>query len=180
MIRNTIVAVSVTLFICTSTVGQENRIADEFEIDASVDDVWNAFTTAEGLKSWVAPLADIDLRVGGKWRANYNKDGKLGDETTIENTILCYDPKRMLSIKATKFPKGFEFEEAAKGTWSVFYFAKVSDTKTKITIVGLGYNDSEQSKKMRAFFKPANKYSMDQLKAALKNRSEKKNIDKSP
>ena len=103
---------------------------------------------------------------------------KLGDVTTIENTILCYDPKRMLSIKATTFPEGFEFVEAARETWSVFYFAKVSDSKTKITIVGLGYSDSEQSKKMRAFFKPANKYSMDQLKAALEKKApEKKNDD---
>ncbi len=69
--------------------------------------------------------------------------------------------------------KGFEFVEAAKETWSIFYFERVSDSKTKIAIVGLGYTDSEQSKKMRAFFKPANKYSMDQLKAAL----EKKNDD---
>jgi hypothetical protein len=73
--------------------------------------------------------------------------------------------------------------DAAKETWSIFYFAKVSDSKTKITIVGLGYNDSEQSVKMRAFFKPANKYSMDQLKAALEKKTpekivpEKKNND---
>jgi len=59
---------------------------------------------------------------------------KLGDVTTIENTILCYDPKRMLSIKATAFPEGFEFVDAAKETWSIFYFAKVSDSKTKITV----------------------------------------------
>ncbi|MCA9131126.1 MAG: SRPBCC domain-containing protein [Planctomycetales bacterium] len=165
--QNVILAVAAALFISTTAIAQDDRVVDEFEIEASVDEVWNAFTTTEGLKSWVAPLADIDFRVGGKWRANYNKDGKLGDATTIENTILCYDPKRMLSIKATGFPKGFEFVEAAKEAWSIFYFTKVSESKTKITIVGLGYTDSEQSKKMRAFFKPANKYSMDQLKAAL-------------
>ena len=169
--KNVILAFITALFICASTSAQNQRVVDEFEIGASLDDVWNAFTTTDGLKSWVTPLSDIDFRVGGKWRANYNQGGRLGDETTIENTILCYDPKRMLSLKATGFPKGFEFVEAAKETWTVFYFTRVSDVKTKITIVGLGYTNSEQSKKMRAFFKPANKYSMDQLKAAL----EKKN-----
>ena len=169
--QNVILAVTVALFINTTAIAQDDRIVDEFEIQASVDEVWNAFTTTEGLKSWVAPLADIDFRVGGKWRATYNKLGKLGDATTIENTILCYDPKRMLSIKATGFPEGFEFVEAAKETWSIFYFTKVSDSKTKIEIVGLGYTDSEQSKKMRAFFKPANEYSMEKLKAALEKKS---------
>lgn len=173
MLRQSILAVTATLLTCVPTLGQDNRIVDEFEIEASVDDVWNAFTTTDGLKSWVAPLVDIDFRVGGKWRANYNKDGQLGDETTIENTILCYDPKRMLSIKATGFPEGFEFVDAAKETWSIFYFQRVSETTTRITIVGLGYNDTEQSKRMRAFFKPANKYSMDQLKAALEKREQK-------
>ena len=146
---------------------QEPREVFEFELDAGVDEIWNAFTTTKGLRSWVAPLADIDFRVGGKWRASYNKDGKLGDDSTIENTILCYDPKRMISLKATGFPKDFAFKEAAKESWSIFYFTPISETRTKITVVGLGYNDSEQSKKMREFFESANKYSMDQLKAAL-------------
>ncbi len=163
MMRHLAFAVTAVLAIATASFAQDSREVFEFEIDASVDDIWKAFTTTEGLKSWVAPLADIDFRVGGKWRANYNKDGKLGDEKTIENTILCYDPKRMISLKATGFPEGFKFADAAKETWSIFYFTPLSKTKTRITIVGLGYNDSDQSKKMRAFFKPANKYSMDQL-----------------
>ena len=174
MIRYVILCFIATLVFCSVSVAQEPREVFEVEINAGVDDIWNAFTTAEGLKSWVAPLADIDFKVGGKWRANYNKDGKLGDATTIENTILCYDPKRMLSLKATGFPEGFEFEDAAKETWSIFYFIPVSETKTKITIVGLGYNDTEQSKKMRSFFKTANKYSMDQLSASVQKQNASK------
>ena len=174
MIQHVILAASATLAISTALVAQEAREVYEVEIDASVDDIWNAFTTTKGLQSWVAPLADIDFRVGGKWRANYSKDGKLGDAKTIENTILCYDPKRMISLKATGFPEGFEFADVAKDTWSIFYFTPVSDVKTKITIVGLGYTDSEQSQKMLAFFKPANKYSMDQLSAAMKKKNASK------
>ncbi|MEO1523972.1 MAG: SRPBCC domain-containing protein [Planctomycetota bacterium] len=163
------------VFVCCisrASRADDHRVVDEFEIEASVDDVWAAFTTTEGLKSWVAPLAEIDFRVGGKWRANYSEGGTLGDANTIENTILCFDPKRMLSIKATGFPENFPFKEVAKKTWSVFYFDSLGDSKTKITIVGLGYDDSEASQKMRAFFKPANKYSMDKLKSALEPASE--------
>jgi hypothetical protein len=77
----------------------------------------------------------------------------------------------MISLKAIGFPAGFPFEDAAKDTWSIFYFRPVADKKTKITIVGLGYNDSELSQKMLAFFKPANKYSMEQLNAAMKKKA---------
>ena len=150
---------------------QDTREVFEFEVDAGADDVWKAFTTTIGLKSWVAPLAEIDFKVGGKWRANYNAKGKLGDPTTIENTILCYDPKRMISLKATKFPEGFPFANAAKEAWTVFYFAPVSASRTKITVVGLGYNDSEESQKMRSFFATANRHSLNELNKALQRRS---------
>lgn len=149
---------------------EEPKEVFEVDIDASVEDICHAFTTTEGLQSWVAPLADVDFKVGGKWRANYQADGVLGDSTTIENTILSYDPKKMISLKATGFPEGFDFVEAATDTWSVFYFTPISATKTKITVVGLGYNDTEQSIKMRSFFAAANQYSMEQLKAALKSK----------
>ncbi len=172
MIHHITLAFIAILAFSALSVAEERREVFEAEIDASVDDVWAAFTTTKGLQSWVAPLADVDFKVGGKWRANYNKDGRLGDTSTIENTILCYDPKRMVSLKATGFPDGFPFKEAAKDTWSIFYFTPVSETRTKITVVGLGYNDTEQSKKMRSFFETANKYSMDQLSAAMKKQKE--------
>ncbi|NOZ38849.1 MAG: SRPBCC domain-containing protein [Planctomycetes bacterium] len=149
----------------------DKREVMEVEIEAGIDEVWKAFTTTPGLQSWVSPLADIDLKIGGKWRANYNRDGKLGDESTIENTILSYDPKRMLSLKATGLPKGFPFANAAKESWTVFYFSPLSDSRTKIRVVGLGYTESEESQKMRSFFKVANKHSLDQLNAALKRPS---------
>ena len=168
MICRLIIAFAIMQMISTIALAEEPREVFTVEIDGSVDEIWRAFTTTKGLQSWVAPLADIDFRVGGKWRANYNKDGKLGDASTIENTILAYDPKRMISLKATGFPEGFEFKEAAKNNWSVFYFEPITDTKTKVTVVGLGYNDTEQSQKMRAFFEAGNKYSMDQLSAAIK------------
>jgi len=173
MIQHFIHAIIATLAFSSFSVAQEPREVFEVEIDAGIDDIWHAFTTTEGLKSWVAPLADVDLKVGGKWRANYKKNGKLGDASTIENTILCYDPKRMISLKATGFPAGFKFKDAAKDTWSIFYFTPVSESKTKITVVGLGYTDTDQSKKMRSFFETANKYSMDQLKAAMKKKTQK-------
>lgn len=151
-------------------VAQESRAILEYEIDAGIDAVWDAFTTTKGLQSWVAPLAEIDFRVGGLWRANYNAEGVLGDPTTIENTILSYDPKRMISLKATIFPAGFPFVGVARDTWSVFYFSPVSTSRTRITVVGLGYTENVQSQKMRSFFAGANLFSLNELSKALRKR----------
>ena len=48
----------------TRAMAEEPREVFEVEIDAGVDEIWEAFTTTKGLQSWVTPLADIDLKVG--------------------------------------------------------------------------------------------------------------------
>ena len=78
----------------------------------------------------------------------------------------------MISLKATKFPAKFPFADAAKGAWSIFYVSEISPSRTRITVVGLGYTDDEQSKKMREFFATANKHSLDKLADALKKQRE--------
>ncbi len=154
----------------------KSRATSRLVVDGAVEDVWHAFSTTEGLRSWIAPLAEIDLRVGGKMRTNDNPNGKLGDTSTIESTILSLDPGRMISLKATKFPKGFPFVEVAKKTWSVFYFEAIesgSDAgKTRLTIVGLGYTDEPKSQQMRKFFEVGNKQSVRGLERALRRRAQ--------
>jgi len=167
MIRILSLACSVAAFSAALAVAEDDRQVLEIEIDASIDQVWDAFTTTAGLKSWAAPLADVDFKIGGKWRANYNPQGKLGDATTIENTILSYDPRRMLSIRPTRFPQGFPFVEAARQTWTVFYFSSVTKARTKVRLVGLGYTDDQQSQQLRAFFLQGNKFSLQKLAQAL-------------
>jgi uncharacterized protein YndB with AHSA1/START domain len=146
----------------------DSRVVFVAELEAGIDDVWDAFTTNEGLRMWMAPLVEIDLAVGGTIRSSYDPGGTLGDDGTITNTILAYDPKRMLALKATGYPEGFPFAEAARETWSVFYFEELSKDRTAVTIVGLGYTDSADSRKMRDFFEPANAELLRRLGVALK------------
>ena len=155
-------------FVCAD----DSRVVQNFEIDADINEVWKAFTTKEGTKLWWAPLVEMDdFAVGEKIRSNYNSKGRIGDATTIENTILSFDPHRMISIRPTKFPAGFPFVEAAKKQWTVFYFQKVSPKLTRITLVGLGYTDDQQSRQLRGFFIAGNKLSIAKLKAALEKSS---------
>ena len=132
-------------------------------VEAPVAKVWRAFTTNEGMESWCVAHADIDLRIGGKMRTHYSKEGKLGDGGTIENTILSFDPERMLSFRNTRAPEKFPFAEAFQKTWSVLYFENVGPGRTKVTIVGLGYGDDEQSVKTRAFFDKGNAFTLKKL-----------------
>ena len=132
-------------------------------VDASLTEVWAVWSTGEGLRQWMAPHAEIDLRVGGLMRANYNPEGQLGDSQTIVNTVLSFEPQRMLSIKVVQTPEGFPFPNAITQMWSVIYFTEVDANKTAVREVSLGFGSDEESQRMREFFNRGNAATMKEL-----------------
>jgi uncharacterized protein YndB with AHSA1/START domain len=156
------------IFVSTQGATMESfKSEHEAVLNASIETVWQYFTTEEHLKKWMAPLVEVDWKQGGTIKTNYNIHGKIGDKTTIVNTILSYDPHRMISIKATGFPEHFPFEDVAKKAWSVFYFESISPDRTHFRMVGLGYDTSEKSQQMKAYFEAANQSLIDTLNKAL-------------
>jgi uncharacterized protein YndB with AHSA1/START domain len=150
--------------LCAPTRAQDvSPIVHEAVVEASLERVWTAFTTSEGLRSWLAPHAEIDLRVGGLMRANYNPQGQLGDPQTIENTILSFDPGRMLSIRVSKAPDNFPFRSAIRQMWTVVYFEAAGADRTTVRDVSLGFGTDEESQQMRAFFNQGNAATLKQL-----------------
>lgn len=140
-----------------------NPLTHEGVVEAPLSEVWNVWATSEGLRLWMAPHAEIDLRVGGLMRANYNPDGELGDSQTIVNTVLSFEPQRMISIKVVKAPDGFPFPNAITQMWSVIYFTAVNKNRTAVREVSLGFQSDEESQRMREFFNRGNATSMSQL-----------------
>lgn len=139
------------------------QIETEGIIDAPVAEVWAAWTTKAGLQSWLAPKADIDLRVDGLMRTQYDAKGTLGDAGTIQNRILCFDPERLLAIRVAKAPDNFPFRDLVGQMWSVLYFTPVDAGRTQLRIVGLGFGDDEDSRKMKDFFVRGNAFTLQQL-----------------
>lgn len=148
-----------------------SRIVTEGIVDASLDKVWHVWTTKAGLEACIVAQAEIDLRVGGAMRTHYDPKGKLGDAKSIENTILSFDPKRMLSIKIHKTPDTFPFPNAFKSTWTVLYFDRIADNQTRLRIVMQGFGDNEESQKMRQFFEKGNDFTLKKLQKHFQKKS---------
>ncbi|HEY0965863.1 MAG TPA: SRPBCC domain-containing protein [Opitutaceae bacterium] len=138
-------------------------IVAEGWVAAPVSAVWSAWTTTAGLKSWLAPHVDIDLRVDGLMRTNYAPTGTLGDAGTIENRILAFEPERMLAIKVAKAPAGFPFGDTIFSMWTVLYFTPGEGGRTHLRIVGMGFTPDEISQKMKAFFTQGNQFTLEQI-----------------
>ena len=146
-------------------------LVSEAIVDATPDQVWDVWTTKQGIQSWMVPQADIDLRVGGKMRTHYDPKGTLGDAQGIEHTILAFDPKRMFAFKTVKCPETFPFKKAMEPVWNVVYMEAVDAQHTRVTVRCLGYGDDEESRKMRAFFAKGNAYTLELLKKLFAKRA---------
>src|SRR5216683_3316100 len=71
----------------------------EVVVDATPEQLWEAFTTKAGWESWAVPLAEVDFRMGGTIRTNYSKEAGIGGKGTITHHILSYEPDRMLTMR---------------------------------------------------------------------------------
>jgi len=138
-------------------------VVTEGIVNAPLEAVWNAFTTREGLESWMVAKTEIDLKAGGSWRTSYSKESTLDDDAAIHHMILAYDPGKMFSFRTVKFPKGFPFPNAIRKAWTVVYFEPMGDRQTKVTVRMLGFTDEDESQRMRTFFKQGNRETMDNL-----------------
>jgi len=94
---------------------------------------------------------------------HYNAQGSLDDPQTIENTVISFEPLRMLSIKVTKPPAGFPFPNAVQRMWTVLYFESAGPARTAVREVSMGFGPDEESQKMRAFFARGNATTLSQL-----------------
>jgi uncharacterized protein YndB with AHSA1/START domain len=157
-------SLALVAILCGSVRAQDlSPVVSEAVVEAPVDTVWAAWATSDGLRSWLAPHAEIDLRVGGLMRTNYSARGALGDPQTIENTVLSFEPKRMLSIQVSRAPDTFPFPNAIRQMWTVIYFEPAGPGRTRVRVASLGFTPDDESQRMRAFFDRGNAATLQQL-----------------
>lgn len=138
-------------------------LCQEAVLPAPVSDVWALFATTEGLRSWLAPVAAIDLRIGGMWEASYDPGARLGDDGNIRNRVLSFLPERMLSIQVAHAPPGFPHADVAAQLWTVIEFEPVGAGATRVRVSMLGYGESEADDVLYRFFDRGNAYTLQKL-----------------
>lgn len=135
-------------------------LKQSFLVNVPIDSVWNAYTTKKGWESWATAIADIDFKINGLIRTNYNKNGEIGDDSTITLHILNYVPKAMLTLQAelTKnFPEFMKQDE--KDLFNMIVFEEIEPSKTKVISYGIGYKNNEKYMSLMKFFIQGNEQS---------------------
>lgn len=142
---------------------QGEPLVSEAIINAPVSEVWRLFTSGEGMESWMAAHAEMDLKVGGLMRTHYDPKGVLGDANTIVNEVLSFEPERMLSIRVHQAPANFPLREAVRRMWTVVYFQPLEPGMTNVRVVGLGLGEDADSQQLRDYFRKGNAQTLEQL-----------------
>ncbi|MCV9385310.1 SRPBCC family protein [Reichenbachiella ulvae] len=154
--------------IIDSTYQEELVLIQEFTVNASIDEVWEAYTSKEGWESWSVPLAEIDFKIGGTIKTNYNPEGQIGDSTTIVTNIINYVPFRLLTLQAELTDNFPEFmKQEAKNFYNVIYFEEPEPGQTTVKSYGIGYRNTPKYLNLLKFFIPANEQSLLKLIAYL-------------
>ncbi|MEI8282216.1 MAG: SRPBCC domain-containing protein [Armatimonadota bacterium] len=132
-------------------------------VDAPVKDIWKAYTTEAGIKSWMVAEGTIDLKVGGLMRTSYKKGSDLTGPDVIENKILSFDPEHMFAMQTVRTPQNFPYKKAIFDVWTVLYFESMGPKKTNVICRTLGFDGTQESTNLRLFFMRGNKIELDEL-----------------
>ena len=107
----------------------------EVEVPAPVIEVWHAFSTSEGLSTWLFPNATVDLRPGGDWMVHFPGGGSGG------GTIVSFVPEKELVIAALA-PEKFPAVRAER-TRAVFTF-EPRGSATIVRLTQTGWKSGEE------------------------------------
>ncbi len=76
----------------------ERSIRVETVVDATAQEVWEAWTTEAGVRSFFAPAGRVELRVGGAYEMYFNLEAPEGERGGEGLVILAVEPPSMLSF----------------------------------------------------------------------------------
>src|SRR6185436_20798773 len=119
-------------------------------VAASVDDVWTAWTTREGIIGFFAPDAQIDPRVGGLFEIYFNPLAAPGLKGADDMRFMALQPKKMLSFTWNAPPSLPDARQ--QRTFVVVRFEPVADGQTRVAIHPTGWGDGGEWDKTYTYF----------------------------
>ena len=133
----------VTALIPFAAVAGDRVMVKEVTVNASLDAVWRAWTTAEGL-AFVSGKSNVELRRGGpyEWFLDLPPDenGKRGGEGA---QVLAFHPMQMLAFSWTFPPAVPELRNADETYQIVVYFTDNGDGTVTVQLNAHEWQDGE-------------------------------------
>lgn len=120
----------------------ERAIRLEALVKGSQEDVWKAWTTTEGAKTFFAPGANIDARPDGPYEIFFNPAAPKGERGGDDMRVLAVQAPKMISFTWNAPPS---LPNARKQRTSVVVRLSPADGgKTRVTLVQTGWGEGDE------------------------------------
>lgn len=123
-----------------AAVAGERALDKSVQVAAAPALVWEAWTTVEGVRAWMAPDAVVDARVDGPFRIFFNPSAPVGQRGADDMRFLSLQPPRMLSFDWNA-PVNWPQVRAQRTVVIVRLTASEGGTRVSLHHVGWGEGD---------------------------------------
>jgi uncharacterized protein YndB with AHSA1/START domain len=128
----------------------ERSLDKEVVVSATPEQVWQAWTTREGIVSFFAPDAKIEPKVGGAFEIYFDPGAPAGMKGADGMRFMALQPGKMISFDWNAPP--FLPEARAQRTFVVVRFAPVDERSTRVSLHHAGWGEGGEWDKAHAYF----------------------------
>ena len=128
----------------------ERAIEKSVVVEATLDQVWDSWTTREGIIGFFAPDAKIEPRVGGAFQIYIDPLAEPGMKGADEMRFMALQPKKMISFDWNAPPS--LPEARAQRTFVVVRFEPLGEKQTRVTLHHTGWGEGGEWDKAYAYF----------------------------
>jgi uncharacterized protein YndB with AHSA1/START domain len=128
----------------------ERMIEKQGVVKAPIGEVWKAWTTREGIRSFFAPDANVEPRSGGLFEIIMNPFAEPGMKGADDMRVMAVQEPTMLTFTWNAPPHQPEIR--AQRTLVIVRLKAVDDASTEVTLHHLGWGEGEKWDATYAYF----------------------------
>ncbi len=148
-----------TLFIATPLfAGSARSIEREAVVSAPRAAVWKAWSSTEGVKTFFAPNANIELTPGGPYEILFDMAQPAGLRGGETNKVVAFEPERMLLFSWNAPPKFGALRN--EHTYVLLRFDDAPGGGTRVRLTHFGWREAEEWNEIHDYFEKAWSYVM--------------------
>lgn len=138
------------IFLSHAAFAEERAIVEKITVKADAAAVWKAWTTAEGIKTFFAPDANVDARVDGAFQIYINPLAAPGEKGADDMKFLALQTNKMLSFTWNAPPS---LPDARKQRTVVIVRLVERGTQlTDVTLTHIGWGEGGEWDKAHSYF----------------------------
>lgn len=131
----------------------ERAVRYGVSVPAVIEAVWDAWTTPEGISTFFAPDARVELEPDGAYEILFDLSAQPGEQGAERCRVLAVQPQRMLSFSWNAPPSLPDVRW--QHTSVVVRFEALSDAATHVTLSHTGWGDGGQWEDAFSYFTQA-------------------------